>query len=959
MRFAHEHGVFPAIKELVGKLGGLAKKKHEMPWAKLGEGGIYDYVKTDYEPLLAAVEEETSKLEAQGFGQNKETIDIDALREQFTLLRKEAWQWQEANASCTEAELNHYLESLIPKAIAITKKVFQATLGINPYDLQVAAATDLCYGVTAGIPTGEGKTYIAAIAAIINSLRLGNAGRTYILVPNDYLGERDQKKMSAVYQALGLASGCLDRELENRGGDGLDSDIVYLDYYALIFALLRDSQAKNKNELRLPYDDDNEFVLPGLMVFDEVDNLLDRISPLITSSQDPESELTPEALMDIEKLFSDYFAITNDLTSRVDLILDIPRIDGELDRLISEYQSLTNDGLVSDEEAEQLNPQLIHDLEEAMEEKKSLIDKLDNEKYDFYVDPSGALVFTDQGLDTVYKRAEELGFEVEQDLLIAAVTARYVLHPDEDYIITDNDSDSGDKSQSIVITDRDTQRPLENHKYLHSIHQLLEFKHGIKISAQERVSSLTTCLAFYSAMRGKTRISGMSGSLTPHVHEAFETMFDTAGVDFPNHTIFDFRGGAIASVVKGVSSILPGVQRAWFQNRYYPAKEHPTAESDDIVVEGIKNFSPEICITDQEQLERTIAMAISESEKGRPVLIATNNNEKAKGISELLHKQMIDHQLLIGIPELLAREEEIVSHAGRLDENGYGQITVATYLAGRGTDIILGRDPEEKEAILKNGGLCVLVCGSITPDAIGSLNRTIEQVKGRAARNGEPGSWQLITSLLGAIKSIVRVAEQPSEWTRLLKSAFPIEFAENQRKLLTLIISKAEEAEYNQLYQLIEANDLERPIHQMFSILFRTRLRILSTPVNDSERQEANEYWREKGMRASDEFDRAIKDLLTHTLQKTDAKKYLQLWRNMNPLLSEQILQGLALIILDELRMSLVDYYLHDYHRELLSRLLAGKRKQEAAITVIEQAITTIFSSVLERYLKGLLVREQ
>ncbi|GEM_PF-4818511 len=681
--------LFPEVKNWLKVIKNKLKTESSVnPW------GFGDTV-ANFDP--AAIRPFLTEVEAQA--QLLKPAEAEPLQPKavFEKIRQELTTWLASNPEASDQLIDQRLTEYAPRVFALVREVFHQELNLKPYDVQLAASLALHEGSMADIPTGTGKTIIAATAAILNSLI--DQG-VHIVVPNDYLGRRDMEKMGKIYNALGLSAAFLGKDDElafilvppnsdqadNKSPQqnapipctprmALSADIVYCENNALPFAYLRDQCAKKSDEIRLDYKHGKP-LMPRFIIFDEVDSIVDQTSPLILADQLIEPINEP--------LLAACQKIVIGLTDKYSLGRKLNQLDDKIALLTKRAEQAT---LKSDNYQKQvLEKQLRVTQEEfsALEKKYHAADH----HYDFHANDR-SISLTDEGWDLIASRMKHspqlhtLGLNPDQEEiwqndefqahLQLALKANYSLQRDVDYIVVDD---------QVIIIDPTTGRIQPNSHYTQGLHGALSIKEGLPLMEQPEVSAVTTLFGFYAENHHK--VAGMSGSLTPQITEMFAHLFHTKAVSFPPHHLFQ--------LLNKVGAKEPLIASAVQNSDGSVVLEYRVG---DQVFREINTFSPQIHDDESGQIQAIVQEIQTISQAGRPILVATQTIEQSERISAALKKSGIVHELLNGRPENAKEESLIINEAARLDSEGYGKIVIATNMAGRGTDVVLGGNVKE------------------------------------------------------------------------------------------------------------------------------------------------------------------------------------------------------------------------------------------------------------------------
>ena len=451
------------------------------------------------------------------------------------------------------------LDELLPEAFAVVREAARRVLGMRHFDVQLIGGMVLHDGQIAEMKTGEGKTLVATLPSYLNAL----TGRgVHVVTVNDYLARRDAEWMGQVHRFLGLSVGLIQQDMspaERRRNYACD--VTYATNSELGFDYLRDNMATDISEVV-----QREF---HYCVIDEVDSILvdEARTPLI--------------------------------------------ISGQVERPQEKYQ-----------QAARLAQQLVR----AAEMGKDGIDP----EGDYEVDEKQRnVILTDEG----YAKAENLlgvsdlfdAADPWAHFVNNALKAKELFIKDVNYIVRNDD---------VVIVDEFTGRVMPGRRWSDGLHQAVEAKEALPIQPETQTLASITYQNFFLLY---PRLAGMTGTAKTEEVE-FEKTYKLEVTVVPTNRIRSRRD-------------LP--------DQVYKTE---TAKWRAVAMETADVHS-----------------------QGRPVLVGTTSVEKSELLSALLQEQGIPHNLLNAKPENVEREAEIVAQAGRA-----GAVTIATNMAGRGTDIILG-----------------------------------------------------------------------------------------------------------------------------------------------------------------------------------------------------------------------------------------------------------------------------
>jgi preprotein translocase subunit SecA len=548
------------------------------------------------------------------------------------------------------AEIDAALDEVLPRAFAAVREAMKRSLGKRHYDVQLIGGVVLHRGAIAEMKTGEGKNFVAPLAAYLNGL----TGRgVHVVTVNDYLAKRDAQWIGAVFHRLGMSVGSIQHDsayLFDPDFPQTDERLQNLRPVDRQAAYAADVTYGTNNEFGFDYLRDNLVIDLGqrvqrghfFAIVDEVDNILidEARTPLIISGQAEES--------------ADKYIQFARLT---------PRLTAEEDYIIDEKF------------------------------KQVAITEAGTDKMERWL-----------GVDNLFGNDFSMARHLEQ-----ALKAEVLYQRDRDYVVKDGE---------VIIVDEFTGRLMPGRRWSEGLHQAVEAKEGVKIQNESRTLATVT---FQNYFRMYDKLAGMTGTAETEAEE-FSKIYGLEVVVIPTNR--DMIRDDFADLV--------------FRNQ----KGKWNAVIDEIA---------------------------EEHEKGRPVLVGTISVAISEMLADMLKRRGIKHSVLNA--KFHEKEAEIVAQAGRS-----GAVTIATNMAGRGTDILLGGNPEMLAAeILHRQGTNVLeatpeqyqaalaeadqVCAEDRDKvlAAGGLHivgterhearRIDNQLRGRAGRQGDPGSSRFYLSL--------------------------------------------------------------------------------------------------------------------------------------------------------------------------------------------------------------------
>jgi len=573
------------------------------------------------------------------------------------------------------------------------------------YDVQLIGGVVLHQGKISEMATGEGKTLVSTLPAYLNAL----AGEgVHIVTVNDYLARRDSEWNGTIYEWLGLTVDCIDKHQPNtqQRREAYLADITYGTNNEFGFDYLRDNMVHTPDEM---VQRKHHYAM-----VDEVDSVLidDARTPLIISGPVGHSDniqqffdLKPriEKIVEAQKRAVNQFL--NEAKKKITEGNDDPK-DGGL-ALFRAHRGLPKTGALIKFLSEPGMRQKLQRTENYyLADQQKEMHKADEELY-FYIDEkNNSVELTDKGIQLITRAGEDPNFFIIPDIGVdlAAIDNNSSLTPEDKikqkdsllseygvksdrihtvqqllkaYTLFDKDVEYVVLDGAVKIVDEQTGRILDGRRYSDGLHQALEAKENVKIEATTQTYATVTLQNYF---RMYHKLCGMTGTAETEAAELW--------------SIYKLD---VVTVPTNVTAIRIDEQDLVFKTKREKYKS---------VIEKI------------EELRNA----------GRPVLVGTTSVEVSELLSRMLKQKQIPHNVLNAKQH--AREAQVVAEAGLA-----GAVTIATNMAGRGTDIKLG--PGVKEA----GGLAII--GTERHES----RRVDRQLRGRAGRQGDPGSSQFYVSL--------------------------------------------------------------------------------------------------------------------------------------------------------------------------------------------------------------------
>lgn len=664
--------------------------------------------------------------------------DMEQVREQIATSASE--QEKSKHKKRLKEIKNSIFEEHLAEVFAATREASTRTIGLRHFDVQLIGGLVLHQGKIAEMTTGEGKTLVATLPATLNAL---SGESVHIVTVNDYLAKRDYEWMGPVYQFMGLSVGVIQHDMRpDERKKAYACDIVYGTNNEFGFDYLRDNMVADLDDMVQGH--------PSYAIVDEVDSILidEARTPLIISGPVDEpnqayNEMRPvvedvvraqkglvrNLMAELKKAIADkkdeeagkmlYLVHKADPKNRefLDLTLEDRYAKTLLDKAQGNY-----DSKIMEKERNQLLEDLVYVYDEKSREAtfSSNGQKLMKEKFniEFMLEDIEAKLaeLADEDIPAEEKMKRESELVSEYSLHQRNVESIKQLL--KAYILFQKDVDYVVQDNKIVIVDSFTGRMMPGRRFSEGIHEAIEAKERVEVQKESQTLATITLQNYF---RMYDKLSGMTGTAKTEEGE-FENIY-----------------------------LLPVVQ--------IPTNKPLMRE----------NMSDRIYKTEREKFNAVIDEVKKWNEKGRPVLVGTISIEKSEKLSRLLNEGGIKHNVLNA--KYHEREAHIIAQAGRR-----GAVTIATNMAGRGTDILLGGnpvyladdavskleidDPDERqkayEKFLKEyhdsqaqdhkyvvdaGGLHIL--GTERHES----RRIDNQLRGRSGRQGDPGSSRFYLSL--------------------------------------------------------------------------------------------------------------------------------------------------------------------------------------------------------------------
>lgn len=630
-------------------------------------------------------EREIKKLKSIVEKINKLEPDLDSLSN--LELRQESLKLIEKvrnNNHLSEAITEGEIVEELPLAFALAREAAKRTLGLRPFDVQLIGALALHKGMIAEMKTGEGKTLVAAIAIYLNAL---TGKGVHLVTVNDYLAKRDALTMGSIYKFLGLSVGVINTNHAS---------------YVIEWA----DEEKFKRALELDKRVWEKGFFGELLPPEKFDIEARKDFFTVAVESDRRSAYAADITYGTNNEFGFDYLRDNMVFSKDQMV----QVKGHHYAIVDEVDSILIDEartplIISGPSGEDVS---IYYMTDAF--VKTLI-----KDEDYIVDEKNkTAVLTEKGVEKAekYFNLENLYDPRNVDILHAinqSLRANTLYHRDVDYVVKDGE---------VIIVDEFTGRLMPGRRWSDGLHQAIEAKEGVKIQAENQTLASIT---FQNYFRMYKKLAGMTGTAETEALE-FKEIYNLDVLVIPTNK---------------------PVKRIDYPDLVYKTKK----EKFNQVIEEIERLH----------------------KQGRPVLVGTVSVETSEYLSGLLKKRGIPHNVLNAKNH--EKEAEIIAQAGRV-----GAVTISTNMAGRGTDILLGGNPEflakeilkkkgltpetateeqyaqalkeaqkitqeEKQKVIELGGLAVI--GTERHES----RRIDNQLRGRAGRQGDPGSSRFYLSL--------------------------------------------------------------------------------------------------------------------------------------------------------------------------------------------------------------------
>jgi len=569
------------------------------------------------------------------------------------------------------------------------------------YDVQLIGGSVLHQGKVAEMMTGEGKTLVSTLPVYLNALT-GNG--VHLVTVNDYLAKRDKAWMGPIFEFHGFTTDCIDYHQPNSDArrKAYNADITYGTNNEFGFDYLRDNMASSKDDLVQR--------APNYAIIDEVDSVLidDARTPLIISGAVPQGDR--HEFNELKPLVSDL--VTLQKQHLVGVLAEAKKLIKEGDDkeggflLLRVYRGLPKNKALIKFLSQEGIKQILQKTENIyMQDNNKLMPEVDKDLWFVVEEKNNQIDLTDKGIADLSKKTANENFFVLPDIGVkigeidtSEITSEEKASQKEElykdfsikserihtmnqllkaYTVFEKDVEYVVMENKVMIVDEQTGRIMDGRRYSDGLHQAIEAKENVKIEDATQTFATVTLQNYFRMYR---KLSGMTGTAITEAGELWE-IYKLDVVEIPTNK---------------------PIQRDDQEDLIYKtAREKYNAVIEDIV--------------------KLVA-------EKRPVLVGTTSVEISELLGRMLQMRKIPHNILNA--KLHKREADVVAEAGKP-----GIVTIATNMAGRGTDIKLS------EEVKNAGGLAII--GTERHDS----RRVDRQLRGRAGRQGDVGSTQFYVAL--------------------------------------------------------------------------------------------------------------------------------------------------------------------------------------------------------------------
>ena len=680
---------------------GIFGKKSEKDLKALSP--FVDEINAAHSPLTSLTDDEL-KNRFQSFRDEIKDLSINS-RKTF---KAEGIEEEDLDEAVQKAE-QEFLDLKMVEVFAVVKDASRRICGTEfivmqqkmnwemvPFDVQLMGGVVLHQGKIAEMKTGEGKTLVSTMPIILNAI----TGRgVHVITVNDYLAERDSQWMGILFEYLGLSVGCILNQMNNQQRKEMyDRDITYGTNSQFGFDYLRDNMSiRPEDQVQRGH---------AYAIVDEVDSVLvdEARTPLIISGSvdAPSNQQYNEWRNSIENIIRKQNEMVNKLIAEAEEVLDTDDIKAAVNllmasrgapknkRLMKIFQQQGTQQLVHKMESEYIRDKKMNELDEqlyfSIDERAHVIDLSEIGRQ--YLSPEHPENFIIPDLGEIFHEIENTE-DITQHQILEKKEESQALHMERSdrihainqllraYSLYEKDIEYIVQEGKVLIVDEHTGRVLHGRRFSDGLHQALEAKEKVIIEKETQTMATITIQNYF---RMYSKLAGMTGTAVTEAQELME-IYKLDVIEIPTNQ----------DIIRN--------------------------DTDDLVYR-----------TKREKYNAVVEKVKELTQKGQPVLVGTTSVEESETLGRMLKRAKIPHNVLNAKQH--QKEAEVITRAGHPSA-----VTIATNMAGRGTDIKLG------DGVVDVGGLFILGTGR-------HESRRIDlQLRGRAGRQGDPGESVFFLSL--------------------------------------------------------------------------------------------------------------------------------------------------------------------------------------------------------------------
>ena len=699
--------------EFKGKIStAVANEQKQVDELKARIEQEFDMAVEEKQRIYTQIEE----LEKKIYDKTQSILD-ELLPQAFAVVKETAKRFTDnEKVEVTASEYDKYLASIKDNVNIVGDKAYYDNSWIAGgtmikwnmvhYDVQLIGGTVLHQGKIAEMATGEGKTLVGTLPIYLNAL---SGKGVHVVTVNDYLAKRDSEWMGMLFEFHGLSVDCIDKHEPNseERRKAYNADITYGTNNEFGFDYLRDNMCSNTKEI---VQREHNYA-----IVDEVDSVLidDARTPLIISGPTPkgDDQEFERFCPVIEKIYNAQKQLVTQILASAKKNLTAENRTAEQEReggalLLRAHHGLPkNKALIKFLSEPGMKALLLKTENFYMQDQSKEMHIIDDELFFVINEQHNSIELTDKGMDYLANLGEDPKFftlpdvgsqlaDLEKENLSTQeksekkeqIMQNYAVQSDrvhtinqlmKAYALFENNVEYVVIDNQVKIVDEQTGRIMEGRRYSDGLHQAIEAKERVKVEAATQTYATITLQNYF---RMYSKLAGMTGTAETEAGELWD-IYKLDVVTIPT-------------------------------NR--PVIRH---DNDDLIYKTKREKFAAVIM----EVERLIG-------EKRPVLIGTTDVETSELLSRMLKQRRIEHQVLNA--KLHKKEADIVAQAGRA-----GAVTIATNMAGRGTDIKL------QEGVKEAGGLAII--GTERHES----RRVDRQLRGRSGRQGDPGSSQFFVSL--------------------------------------------------------------------------------------------------------------------------------------------------------------------------------------------------------------------